>query len=78
MSGLRPDNWVPERFPYVPPELVQKLATLFPNRCPEPTMSDREIWMAAGAAQVVALLQRHLNDQSPHDAPLIKEPTHVR
>ncbi len=51
-------------FPAVHPELVERLAELFPDKCPTLDASDREIWAAAGRAQVVAFL-REISNQVP-------------
>jgi hypothetical protein len=44
-----------------PPEftadLIDWLDELFPNKCPDVGMSDREVWIMAGAAQVVSKLR---------------------
>ena len=39
--------------PFVPPELVDWLASIYPDRCPDLKTPDRDIWYAAGQAQVV-------------------------
>jgi hypothetical protein len=50
-------------FPPIPPALIDDLARLFPDRCPDSSMSDREVWMAAGAASVVRKLRLELARQ---------------
>lgn len=47
-----------ERFPLIDKKLIQILDELFPDRCPEPTQDDRQIWMARGSVEVVRLLKR--------------------
>jgi len=47
-----------EGFPPVSPQLVERLSKVFPDQCPEPAYSDREIWMAVGRAQVVRKLRQ--------------------
>jgi hypothetical protein len=42
--------------PNVSAELLTFLKTVFPDQCPDIRMSDREVWMAAGAAKVVRKL----------------------
>ena len=37
--------------------LIEELARIFPNRCPDPTDSDRDIWMKVGAQQVISYLK---------------------
>jgi hypothetical protein len=39
--------------PFVDPKVVAWLATLFPDKCPRPSDTDREIWMAVGAQGVI-------------------------
>ena len=39
--------------PPVDASLVNFLAKQFPDRCPVPTMSDREVWMATGATALL-------------------------
>jgi hypothetical protein len=53
-------------FPYVPPELLQKLNQLYPDRCPDPNDSEREVWMKAGERRVIAKLE--------HESSLQKNP----
>jgi hypothetical protein len=43
--------------PYIPPELIDWLAGLYPDRCPDTSMSEREIWMSAGAAALIRRLR---------------------
>jgi len=44
--------------PGVPKELLDYLIAVYPDRCPSPEMSDREVWMAAGRASVVRKLRQ--------------------
>jgi hypothetical protein len=44
-------------FPAVSAELVERLESLYPDRCPSLDASDREVWAAKGRAQVVAFLR---------------------
>lgn len=39
-------------------DVVDFLDKLFPNRCPKETDTEREIWIAAGAARVVKKLRQ--------------------
>lgn len=43
--------------PYFTKEQVDFLNRMYPERCPEPKATDREIWMQVGQRQVV----RHVN-----------------
>jgi hypothetical protein len=49
---------------YVPKELLEHLEKQFPDKCPAPDATDREVWMAVGAASVVRSLRSILNRQS--------------
>ena len=49
--------------PFVPPELVAWLETIYPDRCPALTTPDRDIWFAAGQAQVVRKLHQMVEHQ---------------
>lgn len=42
-----------EGLPLYAVDLINDLDKLFPEKCPSVTMSDREIWMAAGQRSVV-------------------------
>jgi hypothetical protein len=48
-------------FPAVPLPLLEELEKRYPDRCPRPDASDREIWMAVGRAQVVLFLREMSN-----------------
>jgi hypothetical protein len=48
-------------FPAVSLELVEALEREYPDRCPSPDASDREIWMATGQARLVAFLREMSN-----------------
>lgn len=47
-----------ERFPLVPLALLEELERRFPDRCPDPTTPDRQVWLAAGAVQVTRFLRQ--------------------
>lgn len=53
-----------QNFPAVSIPLVESLERIYPDRCPSPDASDREIWMAVGRAQVVHFL-RELSERIP-------------
>ena len=42
--------------PTLSPELVKALDVRFPERCPDPKWSDREVWIAVGKREVVRFL----------------------
>lgn len=43
--------------PSIDPDLVESLSQRFPDRCPDITLSDREIWFQAGQRSVVNFLK---------------------
>lgn len=55
---------IPSDFPRISPELIKALDALYPERCPEPQWSDREIWMRVGERRVVRTLQRIFDEQN--------------
>ena len=48
------------RVPYLSTDLIKKLEREYPNESPKATDSEREIWMKAGASQLVTKLKKHL------------------
>jgi hypothetical protein len=50
---IRLDDTSPGPAPAIDPELVYWLNKLFPDRCPDPNDSEREVWIKAGARRVV-------------------------
>jgi len=59
--------------PAVPKDLLDALDKRFPELCPEPSWSDREIWMRVGERQVVKFLKRIFDDQNEN----VMRETHV-
>lgn len=45
--------------PSVPLELLTWLERVYPDKAPEPDLSDRDIWIKVGQVQVVRNLRRH-------------------
>ena len=45
------------KIPFITDELLDYLQRIYPDRCPEPTQSERDIWISRGAVGVV----RHLS-----------------
>ena len=45
-----------EDFPDIPRDLVESLERLFPERCPETSWTDRQIWRKVGQRSVVRML----------------------
>lgn len=43
--------------PPISDEVLNYLSKVYPDKCPKPEMSEREIWMAVGAADVVRRLK---------------------
>jgi len=50
--------------PPVSEATVLDLEARFPDRCPNANASDREVWLAAGAAEVVRFLRHHFEEQT--------------
>lgn len=49
--------------PYIEEGLLEYLQRLYPDKCPEPNDTDREVWMNRGAVGVVRHLRRIYNEQ---------------
>lgn len=47
---------MPADFPLIPEDLAKELDRRFPEKCPDPTKTSREIWMQAGRRDVVRFL----------------------
>lgn len=52
-----------EVFPNVDEEIVRELERMFPDRCPDLTTPEREVWAAAGRADVVRFLRAKREEQ---------------
>jgi hypothetical protein len=50
--------------PPLDPATVAWLDVIYPDRCPRPSQTDRQIWMAAGAREVVEKMQAVLEAQN--------------
>jgi len=46
------------QFPEVTNELLRELDKRFPERCPDPKDSEREVWMKAGERRLVRFLHQ--------------------
>jgi hypothetical protein len=44
-------------WPPIDEALLKQMDQVYPEACPDPVASDREIWMAVGARQVVRMLR---------------------
>ena len=53
----------PLPFPFLTKELLQALESHYPQRHPDLSLSDREIWFRAGQRSVVDFLIEHQNRQ---------------
>jgi hypothetical protein len=54
-------------FPPIEEALVKKLDEVYPESCADPAASEREIWMAVGARQVVRMLRAVYLEQQNED-----------
>jgi hypothetical protein len=54
-------------FPPIDEALVKKLDEVYPESCADPASSEREIWMAVGARQVVRMLRAVYLEQQNED-----------
>lgn len=50
--------------PPLSPALIDALDKRFPERCPDPQWSDREVWRKVGQREVVRFLKQELENQS--------------
>jgi hypothetical protein len=55
---------VEDAFPHIPKELIEELDNRFPERCPDPLWTDREIWIKAGERRLVKFLLAHYERQN--------------
>jgi hypothetical protein len=53
------------KLPPLDPALIEALDRMYPERCPDPSWNDREIWMRAGERRLVRRLQEELRRQRP-------------
>jgi len=53
-----------DKLPYIEPATVEYLATIYPDRAPEPEWTEREVWMARGAVSVVRKLRDLVEQQN--------------
>jgi hypothetical protein len=54
-------------FPPIDEPLLKKLDEVYPEASPDPSYSDRQIWMAVGARQVVRMLRAVYLEQQNED-----------
>lgn len=53
--------------PHIPVAVVDWLSEIFPDKCPSESDSDRAIWIAVGAQQVIRKLRKTIDIQSGND-----------
>lgn len=53
-----------DKLPIIEENLLDYLERVFPDKAPEPEMSDREVWMARGAIGVVRKLRAIYDEQN--------------
>jgi len=53
-----------EKLPQITPELIEYLEGICPDRCPDLSTPEREIWFRAGKADLVRHLRRVFDDQN--------------
>jgi hypothetical protein len=53
-----------ENLPQIPKKLIDTLEELIPERCPNLSLPDREIWFYAGKREVVRILKDHYENQN--------------
>ena len=58
------------RIPTLSKELIQALNERVPERCPDPTWTDREIWIYTGKRELVKFLVNEFKEQEDN---LVKE-----
>jgi len=49
--------------PTIPLEVLQYLEGIYPDRCPDTSMNEKEVWFAAGSAAVTRHLRFILEQQ---------------
>lgn len=53
-----------EDLPPIPKKLIDTLEELIPERCPNLSLSDREIWFYAGKRELVRILKQNYDHQN--------------
>ena len=54
-------------FPPIDEALIKRLDEVYPESCPDPAASEREVWMAVGCRQVVRMLRAVYLEQQNED-----------
>lgn len=50
--------------PHITLELIEYLEGLYPDRVPDPAVTDREVWCSVGSVRVIRKLKQLRRDQS--------------
>jgi hypothetical protein len=53
-----------DKFPPVPEVLLKELESRIPEKCPELSFTDREVWFYAGQRALVRLLREKFREQN--------------
>jgi hypothetical protein len=53
--------------PFIPRDLLETLEDLYPDRCPDPSWSEREIWIKVGERNVINKLRFEYDEQTTGD-----------
>ena len=56
-------NTIERKLPDLSKDLIDALGVRFPSRCPDPSDSEREIWIKVGQRKVVEFLQDVYDEQ---------------
>lgn len=54
----------PKPLPDIPKALLEELERRFPDRAPELSLSDREVWAKAGEARLIRFLRHQFDEQN--------------
>ena len=54
--------------PPIQKELIEALEVLFPDRCPDESMSDRAVWISAGCVKVIRKIRSEYERQNRNTA----------
>jgi hypothetical protein len=60
---IKPNNSVDE-FPKLSKALIDALDKMVPERCPDSSESDRDIWLYSGQRHLVRFLQQRFEEQT--------------
>lgn len=50
--------------PKIPQDLMEALDKRFPERCPDPKASEREVWIEVGKRELIRFLKTHYERQN--------------